>query len=198
MRWRFQSPPVSQRKTGIAFIGLARLLLETRDQVIDALIAIERGEIGPVRFGCTPLVDQSLFRSFCVAYKEILPTCSVRPTHGDTAHLAEEVLAGTVDTAIVTLPLKHPDLHIEELRRDRLVACLRRDDPLATKAALQPLDLQDNLSIFYHPQRHPDAHARLLELLGDAGVNVEEYRNVPLSLLNESRTNRAAPSRKPL
>ncbi|MEG9436065.1 LysR family transcriptional regulator [Edaphobacter sp. HDX4] len=162
-------------ETGLAFIGLARLLLETRDEVIEALIAIERGEIASVRFGCTPLVDQSLFRSFCAGHKEILPTCSIRPTHGDTAHLVEEVLAGTVDTAIVTLPLKHPDLHIEELRRDRLVVCLRRDHPLASKVALQTRDLQDNLAILYHPQRHPDAHERLLELLADAGVKVEEY-----------------------
>ena len=162
-------------ETGIAFIRLARLLLETRDEVIEALIAIERGEIGSVRFGCTPLVDQNLFRSFCAAHKEILPACSIRPTHGDTAHLAEEVLAGTVDVAIVTLPLNHPDLHIEELRRDRLVVCLRRDDPLSTKAALQPADIQDNLAILYHPQRHPDAHARLIELLADAGVKVDEY-----------------------
>jgi DNA-binding transcriptional LysR family regulator len=81
-------------ETGLAFITLAKLLLETRDEVINALIAIERGEIGSVRFGCTPLVDQSLFRSFCAVHKEMLPTCSIRPTHGDTAQLAEEVLAG--------------------------------------------------------------------------------------------------------
>src|SRR5580698_9050939 len=37
--------------TGVAFKVLARLLLETRDEVIDALIAIERGEIRSVRFG---------------------------------------------------------------------------------------------------------------------------------------------------
>jgi DNA-binding transcriptional LysR family regulator len=61
------------------------------------------------------------------------------------------------------------------LRRDRLVACLRKDNPLATKAAIQPSDLQDNLAILYHPQRHPDAHTRLLELLSDAGVSVKEY-----------------------
>jgi len=162
-------------ETGLAFIGLARLLLKTRDEVIDALIAIERGEIDSVRLGCTPLVDQSLFRSFCTAHKEILATCAIRPTHGDTAHLAEEVLAGTVDAAIVTLPLRHPDLHIEELRRDRLVVCLRKDDPLSSKASLQPADLQNNLAVLYHPQRHPEAHARLLELLADAGVKVEEY-----------------------
>ena len=43
------------------------------------------------------------------------------------------------------------------------------------KTALQPADLQKNLTILYHPQRHPIAHARLLELLGDAGVELEEY-----------------------
>ena len=86
-------------ETGLAFIALAKLLLETRDEVINALIAIERGEISSVRFGCTPLVDQSLFRSFCGMHKEMLPACSIRPTHGDTAQLGEEVLAGSVDAA---------------------------------------------------------------------------------------------------
>jgi len=152
--------------TGVAFKVLARFLLETRDEVLDALIAIERGEVSSVRFGCTPLVDQGLFRTFCDLHKEILPVCPVRPTHGDTAHLAEEVVSGTVDAAFVTLPLRHPDLRIEELRRD---------DPLAAKASLQTADLQGNLAVLYHPQRHPDAHARLLELLRDAGVQIEEY-----------------------
>jgi hypothetical protein len=46
---------------------------------------------------------------------------------------------------------------------------------LATKAYIQPADLQENLKILYQPQRHPHAHARLLELLGDAGVKVEAY-----------------------
>jgi DNA-binding transcriptional LysR family regulator len=162
-------------ETGVAFKVLARFLLETRDEVVDALIAIERGEVSSVRFGCSPLVDHSLFRSFCDLHKEILPACPVRPTHGDAAHLAEEVVSGTVDAAIVTLPLRHPDLRIEELRRDRLVVCLRRDDPFAAKAPLQVADLQGNLSVLYHPQRHPDAHERLLELLGDAGVKIEDY-----------------------
>jgi DNA-binding transcriptional LysR family regulator len=162
-------------ETGIAFISLARLLMETRDEIIDALVAIDRGEIAAVRFGCAPLVDQSLFRSFCGMHKEILPDCSIRPTHADSAQLAEEVVSGVVDAAIVTLPLNHPELRIEEIRTDRLVACLRLDNPLAKKAALNVMDLQQNLTVLYHPQRHPDAHEMLLEFLADAGVKIDEY-----------------------
>jgi DNA-binding transcriptional LysR family regulator len=162
-------------ETGIAFMSLARLLLETRDEVVDALIAIERGEIGAVRFGCAPLVDQGLFRSFCGLHREILPDCPIRSTHADPPQLAEEVTSGAVDAAIVTLPLKQPELRIEEIRTDRLVVCLRRDNPLAQKAALNVADLQENLTVLYHPQRHPDAHEMLLELLVDAGVKIDEY-----------------------
>jgi hypothetical protein len=38
--------------------------------------------------------------------------------------------------------------------------------------------LQQNLTILYHPQRHPEAHSRLIELLSDAGVTIKEYSRV--------------------
>lgn len=172
---RMKNGRIRPTGTGTAFVGLARLLLETRDEVMEALIAIERGDIASVRFGCAPFVDRDLFGKFCAIHREILPACRIRPTHGDTSQLAEEVAAGMVDAALVTLPLNHPNLYVEELCHDRLVVCLRRDNPLANKAALQTADLQGNLTILYHPNRHPDAHQRLLELLADTGVRVEEY-----------------------
>jgi len=162
-------------EAGIAFTTLARFLLETRDEVIDALIAIERGAVGPARFGCAPVVDPSLFRRFCNLHKTLLPSSSVRPTHGDTAQLAEEVANGAVDAALVTLPLKHPELNIEEVSRDRLVVCLRKDHVLARKTTLQPADLESNLTVLYHPHRQPEAHARQLEQLNEVGIEIEEY-----------------------
>jgi DNA-binding transcriptional LysR family regulator len=53
-----KSGRIRATETGIAFMSLERELLETRDEVIDTLIAIERGEINTLRFGCAPLVDQ--------------------------------------------------------------------------------------------------------------------------------------------
>lgn len=159
-------------EAGVAFIGLARLLLELRDETLDALHAIERGEVASVCFGCTPLVDPALFRALCDMHKTLLPAALVRPTHGDASQLVEEILSGTVDLALVTLPVSHPELHIEEIRRNRLVVCLREDAALARKPVLLAADLQDNLAILYHPQRHPAAHARLVELLNSIGVQI--------------------------
>jgi len=87
----------------------------------------------------------------------------------------QEVLTGIVDAAIVTLPLANPDLHIEEIRRERMVVCLRGDNPLAAKAAIPISELRNNLTIFYNPERHPEAYKRLLELLGDVGILVEDF-----------------------
>jgi DNA-binding transcriptional LysR family regulator len=161
--------------TGVAFQFIAKSVLEARDEAFEALAAIERGDITSVRFGCSPLADQALFQSFCQMHRELLPSCAVRPERDDTMQLVEDVLAGVLDAAIVTHPIKHAALRIEEIRRDRLVVCLRKDDPLALKTALQATDLQGNLTILYHPQRHPTAHVRLLELLGDAGIELEGY-----------------------
>jgi len=161
--------------TGIAFTFIAKDVLETRAEAIEALISIERGHITTVRFGCSPLADQALFSAFCQMHKEFLPSCQIRPERNDTTQLVEDVVAGVLDAAIVTLPLENAALQVRELRRDRLVVCLRKDDPLVSKSTLQPMDLQDNLKVLYHPQRHPDAHARLLGLLDDAGVRIEDY-----------------------
>ena len=138
---RTRSGRIRPTEAGIAFMGLARFLLETRDEVIDALIAIERGAVGPARFGCSTLVAPDLFRTLCNLSRELLPASILRPTHGDAAQLVEEVVRGTIDTALVTLPVKHPDLHIDPLRRDRLLVCLPKSDPLARKPVLQPADL---------------------------------------------------------
>jgi DNA-binding transcriptional LysR family regulator len=150
--------------TGVAFTFIAKDVLDTRAEAIEALIAIERGDITTVRFGCSPLADQSLFNDFCQMHKEFLPNCQIRPERNDTTQLVEGVLAGVLDAAIVTLPLENPALRVQELQRDRLVVCLRKDSPLVSQSALQPIDLQNNLKILYHPQRDPRCPCKALRI----------------------------------
>jgi DNA-binding transcriptional LysR family regulator len=172
---RSKSGRIRLTAAGIAFKLLARGLLDARDEVMATLLAVERGEVRTLRLGCSSRADPTLFHAFCALHKELLPDCPVRPIHGDTAQLAEEVAAGQIDAAIVTLPVPDPSLCVEKIRHDRLVVCLRADSALAGKASLQPADLQEHPTVLYDPQRHPHAHARLLELFAEVGVKIEEY-----------------------
>jgi DNA-binding transcriptional LysR family regulator len=46
--------------TGVAFKPIAQGLLDARDEAIAALVAIERGEIRALKFGCASFVDRRL------------------------------------------------------------------------------------------------------------------------------------------
>lgn len=162
-------------EAGLAFISLARTVLETREDAIDALIAIDRGEPKTLHLGCSSLVDQEIFRLFRAIHEQLVPSCAIRSSHGDTTQLTQDVLSGSLDAAVVTLPLNHPDLRVENLRQDKLVVCLRKDHPLAERAALNTTELHDKLAVLYHPHRHPETHARLLELVGQAGIRIADY-----------------------
>jgi DNA-binding transcriptional LysR family regulator len=162
-------------ETGEAFRALAPSLLEALDDLIAALIAIDKGGIRTLRLGSGSFVDQELFRRVCDIHKLFVPSCTIQPARADTRQLVSEVLSGEIDAALVTLPVENPELCVEELTRDRLVACIRVDNPLSGKPALRPSDLQDQLRILYHKQRHPEAHARLMELLREVGVRLGDY-----------------------
>jgi DNA-binding transcriptional LysR family regulator len=133
--------------TGVAFKSIVQGLLYARDEAIAALVAIERGELRALKSGCSPSVDRTLFHTACSIHEELVPNCPVRAAHGDTVQLVEELISGEIDVAIVTLRVTDLRLRMEEIRKDRLVVCLRRDHPLAAKAALPPADLQENLTI---------------------------------------------------
>jgi DNA-binding transcriptional LysR family regulator len=162
-------------QTGVAFLVLAKELLDTRDQIIDALVAIERGNVRSLVFGCASLADPDLFREMCARHKAIVPGCSIRAAYGDSATLIREVVNRALDAAIITGRVADPELNVELVRRDPVVVCLRHDDPRLLRAALRPVDLQGTPAIFYDPERHPEVHQELLGFLASVGVRVDQY-----------------------
>jgi DNA-binding transcriptional LysR family regulator len=170
---------------GAALPPMAHALFKARDEILHALIAIHKGGIPTLRLGCGTLVAEEVFRTACEIHREFLPNCLIRPAHADTVHLVRDVVSGKIDAAITTLPVEHPEVCVEEVRRDRLVVCLQTDHPLSGKAALRVADLQGNLKVLYDPQQHPEAHARLLELLSETGIQVDDYSSAthPMEML---------------
>jgi DNA-binding transcriptional LysR family regulator len=165
-------------RTGQALPIIFRDLLEARDEAIAALEAIERGEAETLRIGCTPFVDKKICERAAQLQGELVPASKIRLFRDNTAQLIKELLHDHLDVAIVSLPVTEDNLRVEIIRRDRLVVCLPAGHLFAKKAALSAADLTHNLTVFRRPSQHPEAHARLLELLGELGVWFEEQAHV--------------------
>jgi hypothetical protein len=69
---------ISPSDIGLTFKFIAKGVLEARDEVSEAVIAIERGNISAARSGCSPSAGQTLFNKFCQVYRELLPNSSAR------------------------------------------------------------------------------------------------------------------------
>lgn len=160
---------------GEALRVIARDVLETRELALAALEAIHRGEAKLLRVGCTPFIDREICRRAVDLQKALVPASSVRISSGDTAAIMAELRDGRLDAAVLSLPLIDDSLRMEIIKRERLVVCLPSDHSLARKAAMTAADLTANLTVFRRPSQHPEAHARLQELLSEIGVSFEAH-----------------------
>ena len=161
--------------TGVAFIPIAHDLLEARDEAIAALIFIHKQQSSLLRIGFTSIADEETCRVACEFHKQLAPSCAIRPSIADTMSLLNELAADEIDAAIVTLPVEDERLQVEKIREDPLVVCIRADHPLAAKPLLTPSDLEANLRILAHPGHHPLAHRRLMNMLSEIGIVLNEH-----------------------
>ena len=113
-------------ETGIAFIKIARELLQARDDAIAALIAIERREIRSLSLGSASCLNRELFTVARDIPSELVPSCSIHPVYAASPDLLEQVIAGKLDGAIVTSPIEDQRLHAEEIVRERVVVCIEQ------------------------------------------------------------------------
>jgi len=161
-------------RAAMALPDLVQEIEETIEDCIEVLVALQNDDVSVLRFGCGSFVDRDLFQAACGVYQETIPDSAIMPMEGDAATLVAKVASGELDAAIVTKPVSERHLCIEEIRQDRLVICLRADDPLASKPRIRPADLENKSLILYHPEQHPDAYVRLMELLQDADMDTKQ------------------------
>jgi DNA-binding transcriptional LysR family regulator len=90
---------------GEALLMFARQLLQTRTEIIEAVQAIHQSTLLPFRLGFSPLVEEQVVDTVCQAYHEVFPKSEIRPEGADTEDLFERLGQGTLDAALVTLPV---------------------------------------------------------------------------------------------
>jgi DNA-binding transcriptional LysR family regulator len=172
---RTKSGRIRITEQGRAFMNMAHLLLETRDEILQELSELEQSESTVVRLGCVAHADPLVFKDFCSLYRAMLPGCSIRARFGDKASITHEIAEGRLDAAITTLPTSGSTLQTELVRREPLVVCMREDDPLAAKRNLSSHDLQRSSLVLYDAERPPLGEEPFVHLLKGRGLNVDEY-----------------------
>jgi DNA-binding transcriptional LysR family regulator len=155
---------------GKILLRYAREGLKTREHIVQAVQAIHAGRLMPLRLGFTPFVHKSLLRSVSDLHKEVLPDCEMMPESGDTDEITVRVREGSLDAVIVTLPVIGDDLQVKVLERERLVVCMRNDDPLAEYETIPAGALDEKICIFAYQRHHPAAYARLVEMFKEIGI----------------------------
>ena len=175
---RLKGGRIQLTAAGEALRVIAKDVLETRDQALEALEAIHRGEAEVLRIGCAPFIDKEVCRRSTELQRALVPASTVRVSSGETATLMNELARDQLDAVVVSLPITDDNLRVEVVKRERLVVCLPVDHALAKKTALNASDLSQNLSVFPHPSQHPEAHERLSELLAEFGVEFEEHSHI--------------------
>jgi DNA-binding transcriptional LysR family regulator len=155
---------------GEALLMYARQLLQTRTEIIEAVQAIHQSSLLPFRLGFSPLVAEQVVDTVCHAYRELFPKGEIRPEGADTEDLFERLARGTLDAALVTLPVSGEGIEVQPVMHQRVVVCIPEDDPVAQLSEIPPAALNEKLSIFCDPRQHPRAYANLLEILKAQGI----------------------------
>ena len=158
---------------GQMIVSYAIEAVKARNEIIQAARAVHCGEIPPLRIGFSCFVQQDVLRSLSDAYASLFPGCPMQYSGGDPAQILRRMEEKSLDAAVLPLPISGEQWTVEPVASAPLVVCIRADDPLAQQTEVQPSELAKRLKIFRSPDAHPEAHARLMEMLGEIGITPE-------------------------
>jgi DNA-binding transcriptional LysR family regulator len=192
-RLRIAQPPLSQQVMQLEReIGITLLVRTTRKVELTAagaeylkhVVAIlgavddaaQRAQLvadgveGRLAIGCVGSATYSLLPRLVRGLRETLPgvDVSVRGEMLAPAQLTA-LLAGDIDLALLRPPVAESNLHVETVRRDRLLVALPDGHPLAARAELSITDLRDQEFIAHAGQGRSVMNTLLVALCTQSG-----------------------------
>ena len=161
---------------GDALMPYAKQLIRIRDQALEATAAINSGKAPPLQLGFSLFINHGLVETTVKSYRRLFPDSKVLHTSDCTARLLELLREGNLHAALVTLPVERHGLVVQQIASERLLVCLRKDDPQAGQPSVPPMRLAAKLQISFDPKYHPALYSHLSGLLSRAGIALEPTR----------------------
>lgn len=142
-------PLFERRARGVRLTPAGERLLEHARLVLREIATARRSIeslrtriAGRLAVGAIPTVLPYLLAPRVEEFRRRYPEVQLRLVEDVTARLIEGLRSGDLDLAIVSLPLRQPDLVCAELLREPLLAALPPDHPLAGEPELDPRALR--------------------------------------------------------
>lgn len=154
---------------GQTFFDRARRILVEVDDAARA-VRDESGS-GNLRFGIIPSVAPYVLPTLIPMIRKRLPETHVEVVEDFGANLLKQVGAGDLDAVIVTLPPAWPNIEIEQLYKEPLLAALPKNHPLAAQTQLKPRDLEGQSLVLLGDSSSLGLQTR--RFFGDHRINVE-------------------------
>jgi DNA-binding transcriptional LysR family regulator len=148
----------------------AQETLKTRQHIVDTVQAIQAGRMTPLRLGFTPFVHRAFLHSVSKTYKDLIPDAEIVPESVEAGEIGTRIRDAELDAVLLTLPAVDDQLQVNVIDRERLLVCMRDDDPLAEQETVPPAALNQKLSIFTYQRHHPAAYDRILQMLEQVGI----------------------------
>jgi DNA-binding transcriptional LysR family regulator len=153
-------------------LAWARVVLPQKKETFRMAKAIHDGTVPPLRMGFSSFVNSFLLDNFRLVYQGMFPDCEIQLSGADTQHILGRLEAGTLDCALLPMPIDRDRWDVREVAHSPLVICMRSDDPLSTRAQVDIREVASRVKVFRDPELHPAAHARLSEMFSELGIDL--------------------------
>jgi LysR family hydrogen peroxide-inducible transcriptional activator len=133
---------------GEAFLPRARSVLHELSSAKDELTERLQSEAGPVVIGAIPTIAPYWLASRLATFSRKFPKVHLTIAEEITPVLLDRLRAGSVDLAVLALPIRGHEFEAHPLFTERLYAALPKAHKLARRPALQLADLRRDPFLF--------------------------------------------------
>ena len=157
---------------GVALLPLAKQMLVMRRQAVEQTSLANAGLKQPFRFGYSPWINHQVVHETIAGYTELVPGATIEPSSQSSGPLIRMVMDGELNAALINLPVDSDGLYSQVVCSERLLICMREDDPLAQEESVPRAALQERLRIMFDRDLHPLLYDYIEEKFGKAGIKL--------------------------
>lgn len=129
-------------EAGELLVRRAERLLKIHDEVLLALKELGDAEKGRLRIGtASTMASNEQLPSILAELKRAYPKAHLTVRRATSTEIVTQILQNDLDVGLVSLPVEANDIRAEVLQRDRLVAIMQPDHPLAHQRSISPTQL---------------------------------------------------------